>query len=57
MNKKNNKNVSLVDAPQSIQLAVDLIELLEENKIEVEVAIDALQIVINDFKKKQQLNR
>jgi len=53
MSKQKN-NVSLADAPPSIKLAVDLIELLEENQIEIEVAIEALEIVINDYKNKQQ---
>ena len=35
----------LADAPPSVQLAVDLIELLEENKIESKIAIEALEIV------------
>lgn len=53
MSKQKNSSVSLADAPKTIQLAVDLIQLLEENRIETEVAIDALQIVLNDFKQKQ----
>ena len=53
MSKQNN-TISLADAPPSIKLAVDLIELLEGNQIEIEVAIEALQIVINDYKNKQQ---
>ncbi|MDO6617964.1 MULTISPECIES: YbaM family protein [unclassified Shewanella] len=44
----------LNDAPKSIQLAVDLIQLLEENKIDTTTAIEALQITLADFKKKQQ---
>ena len=42
----------LTDAPKHIQLAVDLIQLLESNDIEPEVAIKALEIVIDDFTKK-----
>lgn len=43
---------TLENAPQEIKLAVDLIQLLEENDIDVHTAIDALQIVLNDFKNK-----
>jgi hypothetical protein len=56
MNKPQNNNKSLSEAPKSIQLAVDLIQILEENQIETELAIDALEIVLNDFKKKQLSN-
>ncbi|MEZ9370693.1 YbaM family protein [Shewanella sp. 10N.286.51.B2] len=45
---------ALNDAPKAIQLAVDLIQLLEENKIDTTTAIEALQITLADFKKKQQ---
>lgn len=47
---------SLADAPPAVQIAVDLIQLLEENKIDSKTAIEALQIVINDFQKKAQVN-
>jgi len=50
MSKQKN---SLSDAPISVQLAVDLIQLLEENQIETEIAIAALQIAIDDFKNKR----
>ena len=43
---------SLANAPKHIQLAVDLIQLLESNDIEPEVAIKALEIVTDDFNKK-----
>jgi len=46
---------SLADAPPAVQIAVDLIEILEENKIESKIAIEALEIVLNDFKKKAQV--
>ena len=57
--KLNKQQVStLNDAPKSIQLAVDLIQLLEENGIDNQVAIEALEITLNDFKQKQDnLNR
>jgi len=57
MNKQQDSKISLQNAPEAVQLAVDLIQLLEENNIETEVAVDALQIVLNDFKKKQQLSK
>lgn len=53
-NQLNKPHIStLNDAPKSIQLAVDLIQLLEENDIDNQVAIDALEIVLNDFKQKE----
>jgi len=53
-----NKNITgLAEAPQSVQLAVDLIQLLEDNQIQTEVAIDALKIVLNDFKNKRDSNQ
>ena len=42
----------LENAPEHIQLAVDLIHLLESNKIDNKVAIAALEIVLTDFKNK-----
>ena len=56
MNKQKSNKESLADAPQSIKLAVDLIQLLEENKIKTDIALQALDIVVKDFKKKQALN-
>ena len=47
-------NPLLVNAPQAVQLAVDLIQLLEENQIDKQVVLDALEIVLKDFKKKQK---
>ncbi|GIU53760.1 MULTISPECIES: YbaM family protein [Shewanella] len=49
---KENQPQSLSDAPKSVQLAVDLIQLLEENNIDTDTAIEALQITLDDFKKK-----
>ena len=52
------KNITgLSEAPQSVQLAVDLIQLLEDNQIQAEVAVDALKIVINDFEKKRNSSK
>lgn len=45
----------LADAPPAVQIAVDLIQLLEENKIEDKLAIEALQMALNDFQKKTQV--
>jgi len=47
-------NSLLANAPQSVQLAVDLIQLLEENQIDKQVVVDALEIVLKDFKNKQK---
>ncbi|MCW8994238.1 MAG: YbaM family protein, partial [Psychromonas sp.] len=41
--------MNLSDAPAAVQLAVDLIQLLEENQIEAKLAIEALEIVLKDF--------
>ncbi|MCJ8274831.1 MAG: YbaM family protein [Psychrosphaera sp.] len=43
---------SLESAPKHIQLAVDLIELLEQNKVDPQLALDALAIVCDDCQKK-----
>ena len=42
----------LEQAPDHIKLAVDLIEMLESANLSQETIIDALEIVINDFKRK-----
>ncbi|AWS52657.1 MULTISPECIES: pleiotropic regulatory protein RsmS [Providencia] len=44
---------SLKDAPQEIQLAVDLIYLLETSEIDTDVVLKALEIVKNDYMSKQ----
>ena len=44
--------MSLENAPKHIQLAVDLIEILEENQVDNKTAIAALEIVLNDYRKK-----
>jgi len=45
---------ALADAPPAVQIAVDLIQLLEENEIDNKIAVEALQIVLADFKNKVQ---
>ncbi len=45
--------MSLHDADDHIKLAVDLIQLLEENAIDNQTAIKALKIVLTDFQQKQ----
>lgn len=54
MSEQSNHAQQLQDAPEDIKLAVDLIQLLEEHNIEVDTAISALQIVLNDFQRKKQ---
>ncbi|WP_418139152.1 DUF2496 domain-containing protein [Oceanimonas smirnovii] len=44
--------MSLKDAPAHIQLAVDLIELLEVNRVDPELALKALAIVTQDLERK-----
>ncbi|PSU51781.1 hypothetical protein C9J12_01260 [Photobacterium frigidiphilum] len=45
---------SLSDAPEDVQLAVDLIYLLESNDIKPEIALAALEIVKKDLESKIQ---
>jgi hypothetical protein len=45
--------MSLENAPKHIQLAVDLIQLLEENPLPTKTVIAALAIVQQDFQRKQ----
>ncbi len=47
--------MSLETAPKHIQLAVDLIQLLEENQIDPELALQALAIVTEDYANKLAL--
>lgn len=42
----------LASAPLEVKLAVDLIQLLEENDIAIDTTIKALEIVLQDFKNK-----
>ncbi|MGR6840031.1 pleiotropic regulatory protein RsmS [Aliivibrio wodanis] len=46
----------LDNAPDEIKLAVDLIYLLENNNVDKETVIKALEIVLNDFKKTRHLS-
>lgn len=47
---------SVQDAPEHIQLAVDLIYLLESNHIDPDVALKALEIVQTDLNNKKGTN-
>lgn len=44
--------MSLEDAPESVQLAVDLIYLLESHHIEPKTVLDALDIIRQDYEQK-----
>ncbi|GIC75720.1 pleiotropic regulatory protein RsmS [Moritella sp. F3] len=44
--------MSLKNAPKHIQLAVDLIQLLEENQMQADTVVKALAIVQQDFQRK-----
>ncbi|MBD5771278.1 DUF2496 domain-containing protein [Marinomonas colpomeniae] len=44
--------MSLDNAPKHVQLAVDLIELLETNNVKSQVAVAALELVLADFQAK-----
>ena len=48
---------SLANAPIKVQLAVDLIYLLENHNIQPNVALAALDIVRRDIEKKHQLEQ
>ena len=56
MTKPNNENGCLDNASPSIKLAVDLIQLLEDNQIESAIVLDALEIVTKDYERKQKLD-
>lgn len=44
--------MSLKNAPQHVQLAVDLIQLLEENQVSPQTVLDALELVKADYQHK-----
>lgn len=46
--------MTLENQPQHVQLAVDLIQLLEESKLEPRVILTALAIVQQDFENKME---
>jgi hypothetical protein len=54
-NEQNTPPSALENAPLAIKLAVDLIQLLEQSNTPIEPTIEALEIVLKDFKNK--LNR
>lgn len=49
--------MSLENAPKHIQLAVDLIEILESNKVDDITAVAALELVLNDYRDKVIKNK
>ncbi len=49
--------MSLENAPDEIKLAVDLIQLLEENQLPADTVLAALAIVQRDFEKKRAAKR
>ncbi|GAB5992227.1 MULTISPECIES: pleiotropic regulatory protein RsmS [Aeromonas] len=49
--------MSLENAPPEVQLAVDLIELLETNRIDPALALAALAIVQQDYQRKLEEGR
>ncbi|MBJ3591657.1 pleiotropic regulatory protein RsmS [Salmonella enterica subsp. enterica serovar Saintpaul] len=46
--------MSLENAPDEVKLAVELIVLLEDNQMEPETVLKALEIVKRDYEKKIQ---
>ena len=51
--KKTAPTTGLENASQEIKIAVDLIQLLEESDLPLESTIQALEIVLKDFKNKR----
>ena len=49
-----NDKSGLENAPAHVKLAVDLIQLLEENQLSPQTVIPALEIVLQDYKNKAQ---
>ncbi|RKF19559.1 DUF2496 domain-containing protein [Alginatibacterium sediminis] len=49
--------MSLENAAAEVQLAVDLIQILEENQLETTIVLKALDIVRQDFEKKRVLEQ
>lgn len=49
--------MSLETAPEEVKLAVDLIQLLEENQIAVETVLSTLAIVQRDYERKRDTQR
>lgn len=47
-------DIGLASAPLSVKIAVDLIQLLEDNQLPLDDTIAALEIVLNDFKRKNK---
>lgn len=45
--------MDLKDAPKAVQLAVDLIYLLESHHIDPQTVLEALDIVRQDYEKKE----
>ncbi|SHO58828.1 pleiotropic regulatory protein RsmS [Vibrio quintilis] len=45
-------NQPIEEAPEAVQLAVDLIYLLETNEIDPETALEAIHIVKTDLERK-----
>ena len=43
---------NLDNAPEHIKLAIDLIMLLEQEELDSQVVLDALEVVKSDYKKK-----
>jgi len=51
--KNTASTTGLENAPLEIKIAVDLIQLLEESDLPIESTIQALEIVLKDFKNKR----
>jgi len=53
---KTASTTGLENAPLEIKIAIDLIQLLEESDLPLESTIQALEIVLKDFKNKRENN-
>ena len=49
--------MSLENAPDEIKLAVDLIMLLEENKVPAQTVLAALEIIRRDYENKVKVRK
>lgn len=54
MTSNSTKSTPIDGAPPEVKLAVDLIYLLESNRISVEIALAAIKIVEKDLQQKLQ---
>lgn len=49
--------MKLEEAPDHIKLAVDIIQILEENRVPTQTVLDALTIVQHDYEQKLVIDK